>query len=643
VEVQQMRIAIVGSEYMVQYVHEIQEEKTFPEVQFVQRTIIPMMYNHFEVAQDLERQNIEIIIAGPVDSEILSHYTRIPYIVFSPSATDFMMMHEYIDDYDTTCVIHPKYEKLNIEVMEHFLGKRYKRITYEAITELDSLIGELRKQGFTTIIGNHIVTVKAREKHLKGLYYYSKRGLLEAIRHAMSQMENLQRENYYVTDLKSVLERIFSGVIMASEDGSINYANSTAGSILKLSSTKLMTRHISDFLPPDLDGTDQLQEKQLQYTLNDTQIIGNLIPRRKNEQLVGWYYIFENTTKIMELDTVIRQSIRKTNFRARHTFEGMIAQSDCMRATIQQARSYAKKEATILINGETGTGKEVFAQSIHNESNRSQFPFVAINCSAIPHELIESELFGYETGSFTGANPKGKLGLIEMAHRGTLFLDDIDNISPSFQAKILRVLQEHEIIKIGAINSTPIDVRFIVATNRSLTELVDNGSFRKDLYYRLNVLSLNLPALRDRHCDLEWMLRYYLSQIDPGLNKYIDGNFKDIFQKALNYSFPGNVRELINIVERFAAMTDIAAKPSTETLHSLLSACLPHDHCGTPSLEKPFELMEDYRTDMKSAERYILLKYLSIHGANLSAMARHLKIGRTTLYNKLKEYGLPHP
>lgn len=636
-----MKIAVAGSEFLSQYVNEIKLDNLFSDVEIIYRTVNPLMYNHFEIGKDLERQNIEMIIAGPVDSELLSNYTQIPYFTLTPSVIDFLSMHSQIDDYSKVCIVNSKHEIINLDVIENFTGIKYNSASYKVTTEVDELLMNLKQQGINTVISNHIVTIKAKELGMKGIYYYSKSSLIDTIKIALKQLENIKRENEYITDVKSILDNIYNGVITTDKDGLVNYANSTAANILKLSSDKLVGQNISKYFPNNIFNYDVFDDTKIQLVINNNQIIGNLIPRRKSNELLGWYFIFENINKILELDTVIRQGIKQTNFKAKYTFDEIIGKSESIHQTIIRAKSFSKKDATVLISGETGTGKEIFAQSIHNASNRSSFPFVAINCSAIPDSLIESELFGYESGSFTGAKAKGKPGLIELAHRGTIFLDDIDGISQSFQAKILRVIQEREIIKIGASNSTPIDVRFIVATNCDFKSLIEEKLFRRDLFYRLNVLTLLLPPLRERKCDIEILLRYYLQLFDNYLYKKIEPNFETIFNTALNYSYPGNIRELINVVERFSSMISYDEQLEVNDYRNLLDECisiLPYKDID--NYRSNNSITWDFQKDIREAEKKVLEYYIENFDGSLTDLSKHLGIGRTTLYHKLREFNL---
>ena len=310
-----------------------------------------------------------------------------------------------------------------------------------------------------------------------------------------------------------------------------------------------------------------------------------------------------------------------------------------MDSVISDAMTYSYSDSNILICGETGTGKELFAQSIHNSSPRKNHPFVAINCSALPENLLESELFGYTANSFTGASSKGKSGLIELANHGTVFLDDIDALSPSFQSKLLRVMQEREIVRIGGSAPVSVDVRFIVATNRNLSEMVARGEFRNDLYYRINILCLRIPPLRERPEDIPLLYEHYLNFFDSELAIRIHPYLHQAFFKAFSYGYPGNVRELVSVAERITALAEPERLNEGGYLSGLVSECLDIQATKEVCPNIPLLISGSYREDVRNAEYAILTHYCSANNCTMSELAKKLGISRATLYNRLRVQG----
>ena len=638
-----MKIAVAGSELFQRYVREIKEARLFEAVEIIEVFIGYKNVDYLKMAKDLEKINARVTVIGPGHYQHLKPYLKVPCYIVRPGIVDFLSLNKQINDHAKTCTIFPYPEDVDFSALESGLNVKVNKASYRDADDMENTIKLLSERGFHTIVGSKMVCDVARNYGMQGIYYYRKEGMIEAIRTAVQMAENSQREEQYINEIKTILSGTINGVISTSHNGMISYANKSALSILKTTQEKLYGRSINEFLPCDIVErvlTQGGQENNITLWFNNVQIMGNLIPLKIGDGIRGVCLNFENTSKILELETIIRQEIKRKNFTTRYSFEDIIGKSSSIKNTVDRAKRFALNDSTILITAETGTGKEVFAQSIHNLSRRRKYPFVAINCSSIPDTLIESELFGYETGSFTGATHKGKQGLIELAHHGTIFLDDIDSISPSFQSKILRVIQEREIIKIGGDKTIPIDIRFIVATNRDLKAMVDEGSFRNDLYYRLNVLRLSIPPLNQRREDLPELYKFYLCRFDLALFNDIEKFFHDIFKPAFEYHYPGNIRELISITERFVTLADRSRLDDFSYLQQLLVECLDNPKSTATCEQIGVMIGEDYNKDIKAAEREVLRYYLTKHGGNMVELAKSLGMGRTTLYSKLKDLSL---
>ena len=316
-----------------------------------------------------------------------------------------------------------------------------------------------------------------------------------------------------------------------------------------------------------------------------------------------------------------------TGSKAKYTFEQMIGKSAVYQDTIRQGKRVALTNYNVLIMGESGTGKELMAQAIHNTSNRSHMPFIAINCGALPRGLIVSELFGYDGGSFTGSKKEGNPGKFELADGGTIFLDEIGDMPLDVQATLLRVIQEKEVIRIGGSKPKQIDVRIIAATNKNLEEEVLNKTFRRDLFYRLNVLAINMPSLRNRKEDLELLINNILERIMSETNKpYLtfDGPAMNLLK---NYDWPGNIRELENVLERSANTSE----NFTISYHDLPLIFLQGDLKALPDI-----------TIIEQQQIALLMDTLRATHGNIKQTAERLGIARNTVYRKLKRYNIPN-
>jgi DNA-binding NtrC family response regulator len=309
----------------------------------------------------------------------------------------------------------------------------------------------------------------------------------------------------------------------------------------------------------------------------------------------------------------------------RHVYENIVGRSEAMQRVFELIGTVADTSATVLITGETGTGKELVARAIHGNSSRRYNPFIAVSCGALPESLLESELFGYEKGAFTGAN-RTKMGRFELAHGGTLFLDEIGEISLVTQVKLLRVLQERCFCRLGGTVPTEVDVRLIAATNRDLLREIEAGNFRSDLYYRLNVVNIQLPPLRERKEDIPLLVECFMEKFNVEFNKRFDRIEKKALEAMMEYRWPGNVRELENVIERAIV---IDQGPEIKASH------LPMFRSEALSTEEP-ESLED-------VEMHHIRKMLERHQWNVARTAKALNIDRTTLHKKINKFGLERP
>ena len=341
-----------------------------------------------------------------------------------------------------------------------------------------------------------------------------------------------------------------------------------------------------------------------------------------------------------ELKEIISRIDRKKQLTS---FEGIIYQSATMRRVIETAKMVAKGNSTVLLRGESGTGKELFARAIHMESLRAEAPFIPINCAALPESLLESELFGYEEGSFTGAARGGKKGLFEQADHGTLFLDEIGEISTQVQVRLLRVLQEGMIRRVGGVKELSVDVRIVAATHRNLEEMIQKGEFREDLYYRLNVIPLRIPPLRERYEDIPLIAQHLIRKISEKLGKTDVHLTKASLDLLMGQTWPGNVRQLENILERIINVMDsVEIKPQLiYEWTDLVSA--PHtlesekvDFQIHIPVEKEWPTLKKIVSDV---EKQVLIRVLETHSSSRKA-GRILGVSNTTILNKIKSHGI---
>jgi len=354
--------------------------------------------------------------------------------------------------------------------------------------------------------------------------------------------------------------------------------------------------------------------------------------KNEHEKVTSYFVIIKEMAGIRNLiNTIMRPSMV--------TFNDILGESQEIKKTIDLAKSVSKSDASVMIRGESGTGKELFAKSIHMESLRADGPFVAVNCASIPEALIESEFFGYEKGSFTGANSSGKQGYFELATGGTLFLDEIGELAMHLQAKILRALQEHQIRRIGGTHEIDIDVRVISATHRNLEEMIKMKTFREDLYYRLNIIPIYIPPLRNRVGDIELMTKYFVNDLCMKNNKPTMNVTNDAMQRLVTFSWPGNVRELNNVLERavFIANDVIDSNDIILDYRQFLNETDNSNELDIGDENFPVDLPEL----LSSIEKEYIDRAMSKFKSSRRA-ASNLNISHTTVINKLKHYKIPN-
>lgn len=393
---------------------------------------------------------------------------------------------------------------------------------------------------------------------------------------------------------------------------------------------------LCDVKLPDGNGVDLVKEIKVQHPAVEIILMtayGNIADGVQAIKNGAFDYIIkgDDNNKIIPL---LNRAIEKVNLSNRinqlekqieqnYSFENILGKSKPIVAAIDLAKKVAATDTTVLLLGETGTGKEVFAKSIHQASKRKDKPFVAVNCSTFSKELLESELFGHKAGSFTGAI-KDKKGLFEEAHNGTIFLDEIGEMNIELQAKLLRVLEGGEFIKVGEIKSSKVNVRVIAATNRDLNSDIKNGHFRSDLFYRLSVFQIQLPALRERIADIELLANFFTQVFAAKTNKKIKPLSVDFVEILKQHNWQGNIRELKNVIERCVILT--------ENNSELTQTALPFDMI-TQQTNKTVSAF-----DLSCIEKLHIQKVLNYTNGNKTEAARLLNIGLTTLYRKIEEY-----
>lgn len=448
--------------------------------------------------------------------------------------------------------------------------------------------------------------------------------------------------------LRVILDSINDAICVVDENCITKYWNKAAEKLYQIDREKIINRHIKEFFPTSLLPRI-IKEKKAYDNIYNSPKEGcyNVIsasPLYINGRLVGGISLDRDATEFIKISELLVKAQSNLNVlehemslinKSRYSFSQILGNNKALRESIRLARDVSKSNINVLITSESGTGKELFARAIHMESGREGY-FVPINCSAIPNELIESELFGYSPGAFTGALKSGKIGKIELAHNGTLFLDEIGDMPLNMQAKILRVLENGEMTRIGGEKTIKCNIRVIAATNKDLSEMVEAGLFRKDLYYRLNSVVINLPPLRERKDDIPLLVNRFIEDycMEYGIN--ILGVTPEVMDIFINHKWEGNVRELKNVIERIVVL---AKNNSTDMIDiSFLPENLIGSKKVSPSAKQ--ESIYDLNNILSNAEREAIINAMRIAKNNKSHAAKLLNIPRSTLHFKLKKYNL---
>lgn len=515
------------------------------------------------------------------------------------------------------------------EDLATLLGITFVEIPLKNEAEAHHKIGLAAQSGVELIVGDAISTKLASQMGLKGVLIQSgKEAIYKAINVAELIARVRRQEKEKAELLRTVINTSAEGIIATDVKNEITMLNPMAEKIFHVSQLEVVGKALQCMIPfMTLPETDDQADK-----MADVQSIGDktfTIKRKKiqvKNEHIGFVYNFQNVSQLQQLEQNVRKKLHAKGLVAHVKMDEIIGESLACHDLKRKASKYALTQSTILITGESGTGKEMLVQSIHNLSTRASGPFVAVNCAALPENLLESELFGYVEGAFTGAKKGGRQGLFELAHGGTIFLDEIGEMPLTLQPRLLRVLQEKEIMPLGGNSVIPIDVRIIAATNRSLLKLIEENKFRQDLYYRLNILRLQMPALADRIEDIP-LLAKHMIQRKQQLNQSITGLDKAAGDFLMQCDWPGNIRQLENTMERAMLLSEGPVITKRDVVEAY---------------DEEEELLDDRpRKKVKSQDRLVeveqdtLLRVLLEEDYNYSRAAERLGIHRTTLWRKL--------
>ncbi|WP_169907514.1 sigma-54-dependent Fis family transcriptional regulator [Priestia abyssalis] len=504
------------------------------------------------------------------------------------------------------------------------------------------------------------IPVIDKEQKLSGIL--TSEDKIKALTKKMHEIkEKFEEANHMLETLKIVLDTAYEGVVVIDSKGIIRDFNKAYSQFIGVTREEAIGKHVTEIIEnTNLHVTVETGIPERGYIQNimGQDMIVHRIPIWRDGKVVGaiGMLIFQGVSEIYHILNRIQDLSRNVDTKGRlpvsepssrvseFTFDGIVGRSPEILRIKRLASKASRVPSTVLITGESGTGKEVFSKSIHGASLYNKGNFVSVNCAAIPEHLLEAELFGYEEGSFTGAKKGGKIGKVELAHQGTLFLDEIGDMPLYMQAKILRVLEERVVERVGGLKKTEVDVRIIAATNKNLEEMVKKGQFREDLFFRLNIIRIHIPSLRERKSDIPYLTSYHMERICRKFQIEKKEFAKEAMDAFMDYSWPGNIRELVNTLEMLMGLVDgpIIKRGHLPEVFLGYKERQPEmtENPENRSGEKESNRQSNWRDVVAHEERTAIQRALIEERGNKAAVARKLGIHRSTLYEKMKKYEL---
>jgi sigma-54 dependent transcriptional regulator, acetoin dehydrogenase operon transcriptional activator AcoR len=587
------------------------------------------------LAQRMVADETKVVISFGLTAKFLQENLPVPVLEMIFSTVDFMNAIVEAQKYSTKILIIASgylsyYAKKSLNLFkEDKIQIRFAELEFGR--PIDMQVQKLLNNGDYDVVISGTPSVEFAQQHgKKGILFDIDPKMVEITLYNARSLAVFQssREEKELL-VQEIINLSPEGLIVTDEEGMITtlnraaekLINATKDSVLEQSAEKILfDKHVVNIL-----------DESMEFNIYNehTYVLMNQIPIFLNDDYKGALISLRDAQEIRELGQKAQKRLLAKGYIARNTFKNILGISEVIGKVKNKAKTYAKHDSTVLILGETGVGKELFAQSIHNASRRKNQAFVAINCAAIPEELLESELFGYIKGAFTGASEHGKIGLFEAANLGTIFLDEISEIPLHMQTRLLRVIQERELVRIGDDTVRAVDVRVISASNRNLYQFVEKGLFREDLYYRLCVLDLKIPALRERKEDIEIIANDMIHKKNLKFSKNvkkIDDTMLRIFQTM---EWPGNIRQLNNVIEKCV----ILARNNVIT-----SDLIDDDYSVSKEVPKESHVIQI--DTLRNMERKLILQTLDLVHGNKAACARRLGIDSSTLWRKLRQIDL---
>ncbi|HEY8889548.1 MAG TPA: sigma 54-interacting transcriptional regulator [Clostridium sp.] len=583
-------------------------------------------------AKKVVEQGADIIISRGGTYTMIKEAVDIPVVELTMSSFDILRGFKELINYKGKIGVAGYKNIINgCETIADFLNLNIDRIEIKNEEKAEELLNKHLNEGVQVFVGDVIGSSMAKKLNCKSYIIESGiESVISSMQEARRILKGLKFEKEKAERFKTIINFIHDGIIAIDQEGRITIFNSIAEKIFQISGEEAVGKKV-EWVVKGTKLIEVLELGQMKLgaiqEVNGSKIVTNRVPIIVDNKITGVVATFQDITKIQELEHQIRVKLQKKGFVAKYNFDDIKYKSKYMKNCIDRAKTYSRYDSPILILGGSGVGKELFAQSIHNNSKRKNAPFVAINCAAITPNLIESELFGYVEGAFTSAVKGGKTGVFELAHGGTIFLDEIGEMPFELQSKLLRVIQEKEVMRIGDDKVIPIDVRVISTTNKNITQMINQGSFREDLYYRINILTLLVPSLNDRSEDIVELSNFFIKKYCRKYNKDICCMSKSAEDYLNRYNYRGNVRELQGMIERSV----ILCTGASINIKDIRLEAIEHHNIQN---EKNNEIKSKDFKSLTQVENEYINEVLGYCNGNLSEASKILKINRTTLWRK---------
>lgn len=617
-----IRIGVANYGLFSKFIEQI--EQTLPKD--VELVILNDLFSELETSiRKIEaNRSVDVFVGSGGNGDFLEKYLKeIPLVRVQVTGFDLLNALQDVRQLsDSAAIITRRIPLRQLDQVKGVLNVHLETATYTQAKDVDDILRILFAQGIRDVIGAAYVLERASLMGMRGHFIYSIDGIREAFERAIALARNLKNSAEQAKKLNYILDYSAEGIILTDRNGIITDFNTSAERILRRKRSTVIGKSCKEALP-NTQLHVVMEQRRPQYNkiqdLGNVKIVTNRSPIMYDQEMIGSLATFFSVSNIKKAELSIRQNQFQTSYLAQNSFFSLIGESGAYLRMKETATQYARYHAAVLICGKSGTGKSVVAQCIHNASPRKGERFVTLHCAAFSPAQLERELFGYEEGAVPNGRKNGKTGAIEQAHQGTLFLDEVCEIPVKLQARLLHVIENKEVLRIGGDIAVPVDIRIVATSGKDLQEMMRGGLFREDLYYRLNVLHIDVPELRERRSDIPLLIRHFIPAIRGDLTETEMTRISELplFQ---DYDWPGNIRQLRNIVERFCIMF----QPGEDL--ELLAARVMN---FSPAAVSP---------PSEEEERKRLREALLASGGKREKAAELLGMSRTTLWRKLREH-----